>query len=173
MDGARAVAVQAGLHGTSEGAEGITVPPQVLPKRESDSRSALRGARAKSRAPTSDPSRNATATPLAAVKSSKSTETRSDDTVQRNPHPENPRQQQNRVGKRYRDRLGAEFDNLHAALRMRDDDEGEPHRRRSHSLNKTKIVELARERVMMLVRDWEAVKAERDALLRERVVERW
>jgi hypothetical protein len=40
-------------------------------------------------------------------------------------------------------------------------------------INKTKIVDLARGRVEELLRDWEVVKAEREALLRERAVEGW
>ncbi len=106
------------------------------------------------------------------------------------PHVEYARQQQNRVGKRYRDRLGAEFEKLHAALRMHDNDDegpqqvghshlfeedGKSHKRQRPrpAINKTKAVELARERVVTLVRNCDAVRAERDALLRERVMRGW
>lgn len=92
---------------------------------------------------------------------------------------------QNRVGKRYRDRLGAEFEKLQAALCIRHDAAQDEHMHAAvlgqkgktggsrRPINKTKIVDLARERVRELLRDWEAVKAEREALLRARVIEGW
>lgn len=92
---------------------------------------------------------------------------------------------QNRVGKRYRDRLGAEFEKLQAALCIRHDAAQDEHMHAAglgqkgktggsrRPINKTKIVDLARERVRELLRDWEIVKAEREALLRARAVEGW
>ncbi|KAK4154058.1 hypothetical protein C8A00DRAFT_14788 [Chaetomidium leptoderma] len=97
-------------------------------------------------------------------------------------HDTRVRRCQNRVGKRYRDKQTAEFENLQVALRLDDlmdaggtqrdgsKEQSTPHRRR-RPVNKAKIIDLARERLGVLVRDWEAVKVERDALLRERAVE--
>jgi hypothetical protein len=113
-----------------------------------------------------------------------------DDTARHDTLAEHGRQRQNRVGKRYRGRLRAGFDNLQAALRMPVDDAddesghqgahelpptdaGGKARKRSRPVNKKKVVELARERVLTLVRDWEAIQAEKDALLRARAFEGW
>jgi hypothetical protein len=112
----------------------------------------------------------------------------------RNPHtPESDtatttqqaRKSQNRVGKRYRDKLGAEFENLQAELQLDDDDHGageQPEspagehgkaRKRRRPVNKAKVMDLARERISELMEEWEAVNAEEEALREQRVLEGW
>jgi hypothetical protein len=100
------------------------------------------------------------------------------------------RQSPNRVGKRYRDKLGAEFQSLQAALRIgcyEDDNAkeralpdahhhaqllGQPAEacdtRPNGSVNKAKVLALARERISELLQEWETVKAERDSLRQEK-----
>ncbi|KAK4240089.1 hypothetical protein C8A03DRAFT_13553 [Achaetomium macrosporum] len=106
------------------------------------------------------------------------------------------RQSQNRVGKRYRDKLGAEFESLQAALRMGcyEDDDAKKEgaltdvrhpvqllgqhtdacdTRRSSTINKAKVLALARERISDLLQEWESVKAERDTLRQEKLLGGW
>ena len=180
-----------------EGAESVAVPR--LERSKLRTRSAAREKVASSfRATKTRPSRNAKPIlPPAVTKTpnpeSANTKTPCDGTSKQkhDPHVQYARQQQNRVGKRYRDRLGAEFEKLHAALRMHDEDDDEGQQQNGHAhlseedgksrqrqrsrpaINKTRAVELARERVATLVRDCDAVRAERDALMRERVMEGW
>ncbi len=179
--------------------EGATSP--AVPRRERPrprTRSAAReGVELSSDATKSRPNRSAepnlpSAVILTSNSESANPNTQRDGTSKQKhePHVEYARQQQNRVGKRYRDRLGAEFEKLHAALRMHEDDDEDP-RQASHvylseddgkprkrqrprpAINKTRAVELARERVVTLARNCDAVRAERDAMLRERIVEGW
>ena len=183
-----------------DGAESVAVPRLERPKPRTRS-AARETVESSSRATKTRPVRNAKPIlPPAVTKTpnpeSANTKTLCDGTSKQkhDPHVQYARQQQNRVGKRYRDRLGAEFEKLHAALRMHDedddDDEGQQEqdghahlseedgksRKRQRSrpaINKTRAVELARERVATLVRDCDAVRAERDALMRVRVMEGW
>jgi hypothetical protein len=103
------------------------------------------------------------------------------------------RKSQNRVGKRYRDKLGAEFESLQAELQPDDDGPGgaggdglsgqgqiEPQaggqgkaRKRRRPVNKAKVMDLARERISSLLEDWEAVNAEAEALQEQRALEGW
>ncbi|KAK3305191.1 uncharacterized protein B0T15DRAFT_370052, partial [Chaetomium strumarium] len=106
------------------------------------------------------------------------------------------RQAQNRVGKRYRDKLGAEFQSLQAALRLGcyEDNDTQPKRastdvnhqvqllgqpmeacgnRPGSTVNKAKILALACERISELLQQWESTNAERDALRQEKVLAGW
>lgn len=81
----------------------------------------------------------------------------------------NTRQWRNRVGKRYRDKLNGQFESLQAALlgKMDDDDpdDREPIDAKNSTTNKAKVLDMARERILVLLREREALQAEREALL--------
>ncbi|SPQ26436.1 e73bd4e0-d5a4-416e-b710-17ca22d07e43 [Thermothielavioides terrestris] len=123
-------------------------------------------------------------------------------TTSETPAPPDQRRKQNRVGKRYRDKLGAEFESLQAALHVRcsshDDlatevqeqeqgdkntggeqnapSPGQPSKAcgsRSRGVNKAKILELARQRVGVLLQERETVMAERNRLLLEKALGGW
>lgn len=110
---------------------------------------------------------------------------------QHDTHTPHAHKSQNRIGKRYRDKLGGEFESLQAALRLEDDGSREEDglsgqgqleplagqqsktRKRRRPVNKTKVMDLARERISLLLQDWEAVEAEAEMLQRQRVAEGW
>ncbi|KAJ4294667.1 hypothetical protein N0V88_004897 [Collariella sp. IMI 366227] len=105
------------------------------------------------------------------------------------------RQWQNDVGKRYRDKLTGEFAALHAVLHMDldfneeddDDNQDQPHRpapgcgkkRKAKAyggkgggsgrgINKAKVLDRARERIVMLLEEQERMVAERERLVKEK-----
>lgn len=106
------------------------------------------------------------------------------------------RQWQNDVGKRYRDKLTGEFEALHAVLHMdldsneeEDDDKldhdifhrpaaacGKKRKAKAHGekggsgrgVNKAKVLDRARERIVMLLEEQERVLAERERLVKEK-----
>jgi hypothetical protein len=85
------------------------------------------------------------------------------------------RQYHNRVGKRYRDKLNGQFESLQAALCVDDEGNeeeqypGEPRDAKHTTLNKAKVLDMARERIQVLLREREALGAERKALMQEPV----
>ncbi|KAH6842306.1 hypothetical protein B0I37DRAFT_435663 [Chaetomium sp. MPI-CAGE-AT-0009] len=109
------------------------------------------------------------------------------------------RHRQNRVGKRYRDKLTAGFESLQAALGVEDGDgldgagtesreDGATTtntarggggagtgagRRRRRPLNKARIIDLTCVRVRELLGEWDAVRAEVEGLRRERALLGW
>lgn len=89
-------------------------------------------------------------------------------------HTSHTRQGRNRVGKRYRDKLNSQFESLQAVLHLPNDDDdenpdlGEPGDGKSNTTNKAKVLDMARERIQMLMREREELRVEREALLRER-----
>lgn len=122
---------------------------------------------------------------------------------QQSPHAQrqqHSRHQQNRVGKRYRDKLTAGFESLQTALGldelgsesdavtggggggeeaprgdgpvMMGSADGAPRRRR-RPLNKARIIDLTCERVRELVGEWEVTRAEMEAMRRERALQGW
>ncbi len=194
MDGARAMPAKLDRDRNCEGSEAVAV--QLLDRPKPRTLSAAREAlKSTASATKTRPRRGA---PIAGAERLKQAKPRmgNDDTAKRDAVADHTRQRQkqNRVGKRYRDRLVAGFDALHAALHIMQAGHGDvknghqnghqnghgplskqeaKSRRRPRVVNKTKVVELARERVLTLVREWDAVRAERDALLRERILGAW
>ncbi|KAL2162526.1 hypothetical protein VTH06DRAFT_7440 [Thermothelomyces fergusii] len=117
-----------------------------------------------------------------------------DDTHTPSPRLQHARRRQNRVGKRYRDKLTACFETLQATLGIEDveahhvdgsvDGErqhgtapegrrGSAARARRRPLNKAEVLDLTCERVKTLLQEWEAVKAARDAMQKQREAEGW
>ena len=110
------------------------------------------------------------------------------------PHTQHVRRRQNRVGKRYREKLSAAYESLEVTLGvgnaesrgdgldggdqdgLLDGEEQSRSRKRRRPVNKAKILDLTCERVQVLMQEWEAVRAERaarEALRKERALEGW
>jgi hypothetical protein len=101
------------------------------------------------------------------------------------------RRRQNRVGKRYRDKLSSGYESLEVALGVGgtesrgngldagDQDglsDGQGQNRsckRRRPINKAKILDLACERAQVLLEEWEVVKAEGEALRKAKALEGW
>ncbi|KAK4244193.1 hypothetical protein C7999DRAFT_17534 [Corynascus novoguineensis] len=116
---------------------------------------------------------------------------RNDDMHAHSPQLQHVRRRQNRVGKRYRDKLTAGFESLQATLGAEDagtprdafegvkqqdtaaDGQGRRSRTQRRSLNKAKVLDLTCERVKALLQEWESLKAAQEAMQKEREVERW
>ncbi|KAL2193335.1 hypothetical protein P885DRAFT_81416 [Corynascus similis CBS 632.67] len=116
---------------------------------------------------------------------------RDDDMHAHNPQLQHVRRRQNRVGKRYRDKLTAGFESLQATLGADDagvprdafegvkqedsatDGQGRRSRTQRRALNKAKVLDLTCERVKALLQEWESLKAAQEAMQKERELERW
>ncbi|AEO59384.1 hypothetical protein MYCTH_2307626 [Thermothelomyces thermophilus ATCC 42464] len=113
-----------------------------------------------------------------------------DDRQTPSPRLQHARRRQNRVGKRYRDKLTACFETLQATLgvdeveaRVDGSIDGKQHgisegrrgktRARRRPLNKAEVLDLTCERVKTLLQEWEAVKAAREAMQTQREAEGW